>query len=142
MRSTLVEINLSLTDLAQWSCSCDIEVVFPGIAFDVLIDLARDTLLAGYNVEDKSSSGWGCVISRGQCWEGDRRELSTLIVEFISPLNSLILDARDHVSSTIIIRLGIYYDTFTLTLRFDRNALQSLNDACAELEISSYPSNL
>ena len=124
----------------QWRCSCDIEIIFPGISFDVLMQLANNTPMTGYCVEDKSNLGWGCVIARAQSWDGDRRKLSNLIVEFVSPLRPLIQEATKYINAAVKIRLGIYYDTYTLTLSFDRQSIECLNDISADLEVSSYPS--
>lgn len=136
-----METSLPLTDSQeQWSCSCDIEIIFPGISFDVLMQLAKKIPMTGYCVEDKSDRGWGCVIVRAQCWDGDRRKLSSLIVDFVSPLRPLIQEAAKYIDAAMKIRLGVYYDTYTLTLPFDRQAIECLNDIYAELEISGYPS--
>jgi len=127
----------------EWGCSCDIEIVFPAITMDTLKGFVDEfPISSGCSVDDKSDRGWGCVVTRDQCWEGDRRKISKLIVEFVTPLQSLIQAVINQVDSPAIVRLGIYYSTFTLTVSLDRQALECLSSIGAELEVSTYPSDM
>jgi hypothetical protein len=104
--------------------------------------LAAGTLPNGYAIEDKSDRGWGCVISLDHSWQGDRREVSALIVEFIELLHPIIISVvNSHANSTAMVRLGVYYSTYTLTLLLNKTVHKLLGEMGVELEISTYPSD-
>lgn len=125
-----------------WQCSCDIEIAFPDISFGALKGLAAGLLPNGYSIEDKSDRGWGCVISLDHSWQGDRRQVSGLIVEFIELFRPIIISVvKNQANSTPIVRLGVYHSTWGLTLLLSKTVHKCLGEMDVELEISTYPSD-
>lgn len=125
----------------RWKCSCDIELVFPNAKFELLEKIASAAAFsAGYCLEDRSDRGWGSVIARDESWLGDRRDISALVVEFLLPFKFLSTSLVE-LNSPVIVRLGVYYGTFTLTIQLNREALLCLEQLGAEIEISTYPAD-
>jgi hypothetical protein len=124
----------------EWACSCDIEVALPHAPPDIAAQLER-MLSPDYGVENRSDRGWGIVIVRHQEWYGDRRKLSLCITEFIADLEHLDLPNINIGDASPIVRVGVYYDTFSFTLTLSNEAMISLQSAKATLEVSLYPSN-
>jgi hypothetical protein len=87
----------------------------------------------GFQVEDRSDTGWGVVITTS-------RELpnnfSKAIDDFLTPLSALGDLVRTYAG---ILRVGVFYGTVNCTIRlesYDRLMMLGL-----PLEISTYPSD-
>lgn len=122
----------------QWSCSCDIEISFPSLEIEDFVAKLPDN---SYVVEDKRELDWGVVIARDSTWQGDRRDISNLVVEFLSPIKKQILATKSICAATPIVRLGVYYGSFTFTLLLSEIAIGILRELSLELEISMYPTD-
>ena len=130
---------MQITTDDVWDCSCDIEISFPGLSFDELVELSAKLPQLKYLVSDKTDQGWGCVIELRDCWSGDRREVSLLIVDFLASVQALVNDVAQSLTGKPILRLGIYHETFSFTLQLDSSALASISVCGAELMVSLYP---
>lgn len=127
-------------DTGTWECSCDIEIVFHGIEHHDFIRIAKG-LPIEYELQDKKNLGWGSVILRKECWEGDRRNISDLIINFVSPLFTTINRLRSYIDERPLLRIGVYHTTYTITISIKENALRCLAKLDLDMEISAYPSS-
>lgn len=110
----------------------DVELAFVNASADQLKSI-QDDLPPGFFVEDRSDRGWGLVIRTTQQLSDD---LSSAIDAFLEPLSPLVKMVGNHGG---ILRVGVFYDTVTCTMRLkscDRLAVFGL-----PLEISTYPSS-
>lgn len=125
----------------NWLCSYDIELAFTDLEFDVVLKKINCCIAEGYSIEDKSSLGWGCVVSRDDEWVGDRRELSALIDQFLNDIGSLLSALRSRLEfSDPVLRIGIYYDSYTLTIPLSSECLERIAKSNINIELSVYPS--
>jgi hypothetical protein len=91
----------------------------------------QDNLPDGFYVEDRSDKNWGFVI---RTIEKPSEDFSTAINNFLEPLNSLSGLVR---SCSSILRVGVFYDTATCTMRL--NSYDQLTLFKASIEITVYP---
>ncbi len=125
----------------EWDCSSDIEIAFIGLDADKFFMIIDDLKMNDYSLEDKTSSGWGCVISRDDEWIGDRRKLSDLIEKFLIEIGDVIRMVFDNYPEIKpILRVGVYYSSYTLTLPFSQESIKSMEQANIDFELSLYPS--
>lgn len=110
----------------------DVELALVDTSMDELVNLQRD-LPSEFYVEDRSDKGWGVVIRT-------RRKLSDdfndAINGFLTPLNSLV---ELIISHKRILRVGVFYNTATCTMRL--NSSDPLTAFKLPLEITVYPSS-
>lgn len=126
----------------NWSCSCDIELAYTGIELDTVVKQLHALLTQGYSIEDKSASGWGCVISRDEEWVGDRRKLSELINQFLVDNNKIFKALNSQKKSPEpVLRIGIYYDSYTFTIPLSSDCFKGLVELNFSCEISMYPAH-
>lgn len=92
-----------------------------------------DTLPSGYLVEDRSELGWGLVVRVAQKLPND---FNSAIESFLEPLSSLVKIIRCHGG---VLRVGIFFETFTCTIRL--KSYERLVELGLSLEISIYPSS-
>jgi hypothetical protein len=124
----------------EWDCSSDIEVAFIGLDADKFFMIIDDFKMKDYSLEDKTSSGWGCVISRNDEWIGDKRKLSNLIGEFLTEIDDVIRIVHDkYPEIKPVLRVGVYYSSYTLTLPFSQESIKSMEQADIDFELSLYP---
>lgn len=136
-----MSINKNTKDV--WECECDIELIFVHISYRVLLSIVRPfalNALEGMVMEDRTNKKWGSVIARDSTWIGDRREINTLILEFIRQLHGPIQTVINSYQSPIILRLGIYHKSYEFTLRLNSKISQIFSENGIDLEISIYPS--
>ncbi len=125
----------------QWDCSCDIEIAFIDLSVNELHQIIDNFQIKGYSLEDKSHLGWGSVISRDEEWVGDRRKISYLIGGFLSEFDDVIRAVhKSFPKIKSILRIGVYYDSFSLTLPFYQDSIKHMEQAGVDVEVSLYPS--
>ena len=93
----------------------------------------QDDLPSGFFIEDRSDRGWGLVIRTTQELSDN---VSDSINVFLEPLSPLVRMISDYVG---ILRVGVFYDTVTCTMRL--NSCDRLAELGLLLEISTYPSS-
>lgn len=93
----------------------------------------QSKLPVGFYVEDKSDRGWGLVIRTTRELPDD---FSNAVDTFLEPLSSLaeVIGVYDG-----LLRIGVFYDTATCTMRL--NSYDRLADFKLPLEITAYPSS-
>ena len=134
-------IGGKLNTSENWNCSCDIEIAFPGVAFNAFSSflIGRYDFNSNFSIEDKNHLDWGSVLVSPQLWEGDRREISKFIREFIIPMGHIIKDIKREFNCAAIVRLGIYSETVSFTFTLDDLTIRCLMENSTTLEVSIYP---
>jgi len=126
----------------QWECSCDIELTFIDLDINDLITIVSDKDHHGYSIVNKSHIGWGSVISSDEDQVVDRRKISDLINSFLLKFDGVVCTVKDSFPPTkIILRVGIYYNSFTFTLPLNIEAISQMERSGIEVEVSLYPSS-
>lgn len=110
----------------------DVELALLDAATNEFGDI-QSNLSSGFYLEDRTEIGWGLVIRATQ-------ELSdnfdNAIDGFLEPLSSLAEVIGSHKG---VLRIGVFYDTATCTLRL--NSYDRLAAFKLPLEITVYPSS-
>lgn len=128
-------------ELVEKKLSCDIEAAFLDISFQELVKFLGDAQLPGCSCEDKKELGWGAVVSKDEETFGYRQEISSFVVEFLHGFSSSIKEIRrQNPKSRIIVRVGVYHETYSFTFCLDLKLINQLQYLGVELEISTYPS--
>jgi hypothetical protein len=129
-------------NLADKQLSCDLELVFPGFTYEQFVNLVGSPTFTGYSFENKEKLGWGAVISQDSEIFVSREKLCSVIIFFLNNLAKLVEKVRStNLEAQIILRIGIYYKTYSLTLPLDLKLIKLLQDLSVELEISTYSSS-
>jgi hypothetical protein len=110
----------------------DVELALINAPADQL-GVIQDQLPSVFFVDDQSHRGWGLVIRTSQQLSDD---LSDAIDAFLVPLSPLAKMINNHSG---ILRIGVFYDTVTCTMRL--NSYDRLTEFGLPLEISTYPSS-
>lgn len=121
--------------------SFDIEVSFPEITYRHLHKITNDTPPPGFSLENKESLGWGGVISKDDEIFGNRDDISIVATDLLKNISQTINAIRkENPTTNIILRIGIYYESYSLTISLNHDIIRLLNEFDIEIEISTYPS--
>ena len=110
----------------------DVELALVDASVGELKRLLSD-LPSEFHVEDRSDNGWGLVICTSQNLPDN---FSNAVDDFLKPLSLLVGVISSHKG---ILRVGVFYDTMTCTMRL--NSSDQLSVFKLSLEISTYPSS-
>lgn len=110
----------------------DIEVAFPGVSATQGSQLFG-TLPKDFYFEEREAQGWGVVIATSRDLPED---VDDAIMTFLQPLERI---ATQISSARGILRLAVYYDTYTCTLRI--NCVGLIAEYGLSLEVSAYPTS-
>lgn len=123
----------------RWACSCEVQLSFADVAMEVVSSIIG-VAPPGFQFEDLTARGWGPALVRAESWQGDRRLLSALLIDFIEPLSGAVKEIYRVSGVSPCVRLGIFFNGIDFTWQANASALRLLVEVDAELEISFYPS--
>ena len=109
----------------------DVELAMLNLPKDRASDLSN-SLPTNYVLEDKYDLGWGTVIRRTEALPND---VNDAVCAFLDNLDSIAEIVRSYDS---VFRVGIFYNTVTLTYRL--SSISLLDRFSLDFEVSAYPS--